>query len=90
MNLYGVHFCCCRFLNPQSKEDVINGSMIQITMDETNNQIVMTLKAKIILAYQNITDGLAKQGRICLNGYMSYFEFDVVHLRFLLVIICES
>lgn len=52
----------CRYVNPQSSGDVINGSKVTVTMDETNQQIVMTLKAKIIMAYQNITDGLKKQG----------------------------
>ena len=41
---------------------VINGSMINIWVDGTNQQIYTTIEAKIIAAYQNLTSGLAKQG----------------------------
>lgn len=39
---------------------VINGSTISIWMDETNQQISMTIKAKIIVAYENFPEAIKK------------------------------
>lgn len=48
--------------------DVINGSKVSVWMDETNQQIVMTLKGKLIQAYQDIGSAIAQQGTIQLDG----------------------
>jgi len=51
-------------MNKNPKPDVINGSTVKIWMDETSQQITMTLKAKIISAYQGLPDAVKKQGKI--------------------------
>ena len=56
-------YFCNRELNPtDNTTSIIKGSNISIWMDETNQQIAMTLKAKLILALENIGPALKKQG----------------------------
>jgi len=49
-------------MSGSSNKSVIEGSTIEIWMDETNQQIFMTLKAKIVEAYQNLAAAVVQQG----------------------------
>jgi len=51
----------CR-MNGSSNKSVVEGSTVEIWMDETNQQIFMTLKAKIVEAYQNLAAAVVQQG----------------------------
>lgn len=49
-------------MNASVNSTVIDGSMINVWMDETNPQIVMAIKGQLLAAYQNMTPALIKAG----------------------------